>query len=127
MRYIAWILRVLLFLVLFLFALKNYEVVPLKFYFDFGLRVTINTNNRLITDTTVTKELVQANKVLGFSLEDIVGVLISGFKSAFLPFHVKQQYLRRVSEELNAFNEESVTEPPPAPLAGSTPHAPSSN
>src|SRR5919198_4598490 len=28
---------------------------PLKFYFDFGLRVTINTDNRLITDTTSTK------------------------------------------------------------------------
>jgi len=35
--------------------------------------------------------------------------------------------LRRVSEELNAFNEESVTEPPPAPLPGTTPHSPSSN
>jgi len=41
MRYIAWILRVLLFLVLFLFALKNYEVVPLKFYFDFEWRAPL--------------------------------------------------------------------------------------
>jgi putative membrane protein len=38
MQYITWILRVFLFLVLFLFALKNYEVVPLKFYFDLEWR-----------------------------------------------------------------------------------------
>ena len=31
---------------------------PLRFYFDYGLRVTVNTDNRLITDTTVTKELL---------------------------------------------------------------------
>lgn len=73
---------------------------PLKFYFDFGLRVTINTDNRLITDTTVTKELVLANKVLGLSLEDIVTVLISGFKSAFLPFREKQDLLKQANAEI---------------------------
>jgi putative membrane protein len=41
MRYIAWILRVLMFLVFFLFALKNYQEVPLKFYFDFELRAPL--------------------------------------------------------------------------------------
>ncbi|MBS2029923.1 MAG: adenosine deaminase [Deltaproteobacteria bacterium] len=73
---------------------------PLKFYFDFGLRVTINTDNRLITDTTVTKELVLANKVMGLSLDDIVTILISGFKSAFLPFREKQDLLKEVNHEI---------------------------
>ena len=73
---------------------------PLKFYFDFGLRVTINTDNRLITDTDVTKELVLANKVLGLSLEDLVTVLISGFKSAFLPFREKQDLLKQANSEV---------------------------
>lgn len=41
MRLIAWILRIVLFLVMFLFALKNYEVVPLKFYFDFEWRAPL--------------------------------------------------------------------------------------
>ena len=41
MRLIAWILRIVLFLVLFLFAMKNYEVVPLKFYFDFEWRAPL--------------------------------------------------------------------------------------
>ena len=41
MKYITWALRVFLFLVLFLFALKNYEVVPLKFYFDLEWRAPL--------------------------------------------------------------------------------------
>ena len=35
---------------------------PFKFYLDFGIRVTINTDNRLITNTTVTKELMLAHR-----------------------------------------------------------------
>ena len=34
MRYLTGALRVLLFLILFLFALKNHEMATLKFYFD---------------------------------------------------------------------------------------------
>ncbi|MHB8875473.1 MAG: adenosine deaminase [Myxococcaceae bacterium] len=73
---------------------------PLKFYFDYGLRVTINTDNRLITDTTVTKELWLAHKELGLTLEDLTTIIVSGFKSAFLPFREKQDVLRDVNEEI---------------------------
>ena len=73
---------------------------PLKFYFDYGLRVTINTDNRLITDTTVTKELWLAHQELGLSLEDLTTIIVSGFKSAFLPFREKQDMLRQVNQEI---------------------------
>ena len=73
---------------------------PLRFYFDYGLRVTINTDNRLITNTTVTKELWLAHRELGLSLEDLVTIIVSGFKSAFLPFREKQDVLKQVNEEI---------------------------
>jgi adenosine deaminase len=65
--------------------------------------VTVNTDNRLVTNTTVSKELWLCHTEMGFTFDDLKQVILSGFKSAFLPFHVKQQYLRRVSDELNAF------------------------
>ncbi len=37
--------------------MKDLASHPLKLYFDLGLRVTVNTDNRLITDTSVSKEL----------------------------------------------------------------------
>ncbi len=73
---------------------------PIKFYFDYGLRVTVNTDNRLITDTTVTKELLLAHKHCGLSLEDITTILISGFKSAFLPYREKADLLVAVNNEM---------------------------
>ncbi|MFP2924840.1 adenosine deaminase [Pyxidicoccus sp. 3LG] len=81
-------------------AVSSLAAHPLKFYFDYGLRVTINTDNRLITDTTVTKELWVAHKELGLSLEDLATIIVSGFKSAFLPFREKQDLLRAVNQEI---------------------------
>jgi adenosine deaminase len=81
-------------------AVSSLAAHPLKFYFDYGLRVTINTDNRLITDTTVTKELWVAHKELGLSLEDLATVIVSGFKSAFLPFREKQDMLRAINQEI---------------------------
>jgi adenosine deaminase len=105
-------------------AIRDLASHPIKLYKNLGLRVTVNTDNRLVTDTTVSKELWLCHKVLGFSMADLKQVVLSGFKSAFLPFHVKQQYLRHVSDELRAFvddEEAKATRPssarPPAPAA----------
>ncbi len=73
---------------------------PLKFYFDFGLRVTVNTDNRLITDTTCTKELWIAHEEMGFTLEDVVTVIVQGFKSGFLPYREKADLLQSVNREI---------------------------
>jgi adenosine deaminase len=73
---------------------------PLKFYFDFGLRVTVNTDNRLITDTTSTKELWIAHREMGFTLEDLVELIVQGFKSAFLPFREKRDLLDKVNRDI---------------------------
>jgi len=81
-------------------AVSDLASHPLRFYFDYGLRVTINTDNRLITDTTVTKELWLAHHELGIPLEDLCTIIVSGFKSAFLPFREKQDLLRSVNQEI---------------------------
>src|SRR5690606_20565998 len=59
----------------------------IKLYYDLGLPVTVNTDNRLVTDTTVSKELWLCHKVLGFSIADLKQVIVAGFKSSFQPFH----------------------------------------
>ncbi len=82
-------------------AVRDIASHPLKFYFDYGLRVTVNTDNRLITDTTVTKELWLAHRHLGLSLEDICTVLVSGFKSAFLPSRERADLLEVVNREIS--------------------------
>jgi adenosine deaminase len=74
---------------------------PFKFYLDFGIRVTINTDNRLITDTSVTKELSIVSRQFGLTASDIRNILVAGFKSAFLTFHDRAQLVRKAQSEMD--------------------------
>ena len=85
-------------------AIKSLEDHPMRLYYDIGARVTANTDNRLITDTTVSKELWIMATHMGFRLEDIKQVILNGFKSSFLPFHEKRHFLSRIATELAAFD-----------------------
>lgn len=106
-------------------AIRDMASHPIRLYKNLGLRVTVNTDNRLVTDTTVSKELWLCHKVLGFTLTDLKQVIMSGFKSAFLPFHVKQQYVRRISEELKSFPDpDPIASEVAAPMATPTSNAP---
>jgi adenosine deaminase len=82
-------------------AVPSIDQHPIRFLYNFGVRVTVNTDNRLITDTTVSQELWLLHKQLGFTLDELRQIVIWGFKSAFLPFHVKQRTLRAIGEELD--------------------------
>ncbi|MFZ5895894.1 MAG: adenosine deaminase [Myxococcota bacterium] len=86
-------------------AVRDLRTHPLKLYFDLGLRVTINTDNRLITDTTVSKELYLVHSELGVPFSDIKSMIVAGFKSSFQPFHEKQALLRKVTQELSRYDE----------------------
>lgn len=85
-------------------AIEALETHPMRLYLNLGARVTVNTDNRLITDTTVSKELWLAHTQVGLTLGDIKQCILNGFKSAFLPFHEKRNYLRAISDQLKAFH-----------------------
>jgi adenosine deaminase len=84
-------------------AVRDLSSHPLKLYHDLGVRVTINTDNRLITDTTVSKELWLCHTQMGMSVPDIKHMVLNGFKATFMPFHLKQAWLRRIGKELAQF------------------------
>jgi adenosine deaminase len=81
-------------------TVPNLEKHPIKFYFDYGLRVTINTDNRLISATSVSNEYYLAHKVLGFTEEELKSIIVMGFKSAFLPYAERKALLHRALAEL---------------------------
>ena len=81
-------------------AVRSFDFHPAKFYFDCGLRVTINTDNRLLSDTTVTDELYTAVDKCGFELADIPDLIINGFKSSFLHYKQRMTLLEEVLNEM---------------------------
>jgi adenosine deaminase len=84
-------------------AVESLATHPLRLYHDLGVRTTVNTDNRLITDTTVSKELWLCHTQMGIDATGIARLIMNGFKSAFLPFHIKQAYLRRIAAEIEGF------------------------
>jgi adenosine deaminase len=86
-------------------AANAWESHPVDFFVDYGLRVTINTDNRLMSNTTVTNELYQCHKHFGWSLQTIKEIIIAGFKSAFMPYREKADLVAEVSKELAMFED----------------------
>ncbi len=75
---------------------------PFREYLGVGLRVTLNTDNRLVSSTTMTRELDRAVAALRLRPADVRHVLLNGFKSAFLPFRQKGEILLRAVAEIDA-------------------------
>ena len=46
-------------------------------------RVTVNTDNRLMSDTSMTNEFVQLRDAFGWGLDDFEWLTINAMKSAF--------------------------------------------
>src|SRR5215831_13249751 len=86
-------------------AATGWDTHPVDFFVDYGLRVTINTDNRLMSDTTVTRELHLCHQHYGWSLQTIKEIIIAGFKSAFMPYREKADLVAEVSRELATYHD----------------------
>lgn len=73
---------------------------PFRRYFDAGLVVTLNTDNRLVSGTTLTEEYWLAHRELGLSWDELVEVSLLGFQAAFLPYEAKVRILTEVEAEM---------------------------
>jgi adenosine deaminase len=83
-------------------AASSYESHPVRQYFDAGLNVVLNTDNRLMSGTTLTDEYHHASRALGFSLEELARIALNGFESAFLPLRERQTLIDRARARLTA-------------------------
>ncbi|MDP9205128.1 MAG: adenosine deaminase [Gemmatimonadota bacterium] len=79
----------------------SYETHPLREYFDRGLNVTLNTDNRLMSGTTLTDEYVHAAEHLGFTVDELAGIALNGFESAFLPWEDRLMLIEEASEKID--------------------------
>jgi len=67
-------------------AAESLEQHPFGIYHRYSFRVTLNTDDRLMSDTTMTKELGIASRVFGLDLDQLEKLTINAMKSAFAPY-----------------------------------------
>ena len=89
-------------------AVESFEAHPLRQYYDYGLVLSLNTDNRLMSATTVTEEYWRAHEYLGFTWDELVDISVMGFKSAFIHRPHKFELLAKVQEEIDALSAEPV-------------------
>jgi adenosine deaminase len=83
-------------------AAESYERHPLRTYFDRGMNVVLNTDNRLMSGVTLTDEYLAAARHLDFTFDELCEVAINGFASAFIPWQDRETLLQRVRAEMIA-------------------------
>ncbi len=82
-------------------AVPNIKSHPIDFYIDYGLRVTLNTDNRVISNTTLTDEYMLSVEKLGLDYPTIKYIILNGFKSAFLPYKEKVRMVNDALKEID--------------------------
>ena len=68
-------------------AVESLEKHPFSLFYKYKFRVTLNTDDRLMSDTTMTKEFMLAHRLFRLSLDDLEKLTINAMKSAFLPYN----------------------------------------
>jgi len=77
-------------------AARSLAEHPFKILYQEKFRVTLNTDNRLMSDTTMTKEFEAARDTFGLSIEDFEKITINSMKSAFLPYKRRCDFIYSV-------------------------------
>src|SRR5882672_5919844 len=93
-------------------AARSLEEHPFKILYQEKFRVTLNTDNRLMSDTTMTQEFEAAANTFGLSLDDFEKITINAMKSAFLPYDQRCRFIysvikpgyARIREQLRTAN-----------------------
>lgn len=67
-------------------ACPSLEEHPFGIFFRRGFRVCLNTDDRLMSDTTMTKETTLATELFDLSLAELEKLSLNAMKSAFAPF-----------------------------------------
>jgi adenosine deaminase len=69
---------------------------PFRIFYDQRFRVMLNTDNRLMSNTTLTQEFEVAAKTFHLTLDDFEKLTINAMKSAFIPYDQRLRFIYSV-------------------------------
>jgi adenosine deaminase len=67
-------------------AVESIAAHPFDLLARTRFRVTVNTDNRLMSDTTMTREMALLVDAFGYGWSDLLRFTVNAMKSAFIPF-----------------------------------------
>lgn len=79
-------------------AVPNLEAHPIETYIRSNVPVTVNTDNRLFSRTSVTEELWRVYQHTNLEPRHLREIVLNGFRYAFLPYQQKQSLLKSITD-----------------------------
>ncbi|MYC86498.1 MAG: adenosine deaminase [Acidimicrobiia bacterium] len=77
-------------------AADSIDTHPIGRLFDLGFRVTVNTDNRLMSGISLTGEFDRCRQAFGWSWPEMRRLTVNAMKSAFLPADQRQEFIDHV-------------------------------
>lgn len=77
-------------------AAKTYAEHPIGNLSKLRFRVTLNTDNRLMSNTSMTNEMNQCVKSFDWKFADLQRVTVNALKSAFIPFEERLEIIENI-------------------------------
>ena len=81
-------------------SVSSISTHPFKHYINEKIRVTLNTDNRLISNTTLSNEYQIAINNFNLNESEIRTIIINGFKSTFQSHNERRKLIRKIVDEL---------------------------
>ncbi|HUF11085.1 MAG TPA: adenosine deaminase [Rhodothermales bacterium] len=81
-------------------VVPSLEEHPLTRYVRTGVPVTVSTDNRLFSRTSVTDELLKVHQHCGLTLAELKNVVLNSFRHAFLPYEERSALVRDAESQL---------------------------
>ncbi|NDI25308.1 MAG: adenosine deaminase [Actinobacteria bacterium] len=77
-------------------AAKTYSEHPIGMLAKLRFRVTLNTDNRLMSRTSMSNEMSECIKSFGWRFADLQRVTVNALKSSFIPFEERLEIIEKV-------------------------------
>lgn len=78
-------------------SIKSMEEHPIDRLYRAGVSLNVNTDSRMLTPTTMTKEYEHLDRVFHWSAQDFLKTNLMGLEAAFVGDEVKQRLRERLS------------------------------
>ena len=69
---------------------------PFDVLYQLGFKVTVNTDNRLMSGTTLTREVALLVDAFGYDADDVEQFMVNAAEAAFLPLEDREELIERI-------------------------------
>jgi adenosine deaminase len=81
-------------------VVKDIKKHPVKKFYDYGIKITLNTDDPSVSGIDLNYELQLAQKVFKFSIEDLKKIVLNAAEASFLDNKTKKLLIQQIKKEM---------------------------